>query len=354
MSSITPMTRKRQHGSGQIAQRTALTADQALAAAFKAETERNAGARSSFRCCSVSEPPYLAHANFSRRQRQHCHRDHGRPQRTNLTGDGAATGRPRSAPGFGGFTKAAHSGPVWAIVVTLTGIFPTIFAVTGIIMWLRKRSDRKELAGKRCQTAAYVQPSDLVVLELGQAERIERSMTFNRHEVPRHRGGHAVAVILVLPATPVLRANGARRPGASTVNREFTPHLRSSDPAAVRHAQPPAATQAPNLPDIVLKLPRDLSPWGMFMAADIVVKAVMVGLVFASVLTWTIWFAKAIELMIARRRMRSGNRGTRARRARGAKRTSRMKGRDSRRRRAAARSGCRAASVGRCACRRPA
>jgi biopolymer transport protein ExbB len=43
----------------------------------------------------------------------------------------------------------------------------------------------------------------------------------------------------------------------------------------------------------------------MFMAADIIVKAVMVGLAFASVLTWTIWFAKAIELMFARRRMRS-------------------------------------------------
>src|SRR4249919_4398603 len=56
--------------------------------------------------------------------------------------------------------------------------------------------------------------------------------------------------------------------------------------------------------DVLLKLPRDLSPWGMFMAADIVVKAVMVGLAFASVLTWTIWFAKAIELMFARRNMR--------------------------------------------------
>jgi biopolymer transport protein ExbB len=57
--------------------------------------------------------------------------------------------------------------------------------------------------------------------------------------------------------------------------------------------------------DIILKLPRDLSPWGMFMAADIVVKAVMIGLVFASVLTWTIWFAKAIELLMARRRMQA-------------------------------------------------
>jgi biopolymer transport protein ExbB len=42
----------------------------------------------------------------------------------------------------------------------------------------------------------------------------------------------------------------------------------------------------------------------MFLAADIVVKAVMIGLAFASVLSLTIWFAKAIELMFARRRLR--------------------------------------------------
>jgi biopolymer transport protein ExbB len=50
-------------------------------------------------------------------------------------------------------------------------------------------------------------------------------------------------------------------------------------------------------------LPRDLSPGGMFMSADIVVKAVMIGLIFASVLTWTIWLAKTLELVGARRRL---------------------------------------------------
>lgn len=49
-------------------------------------------------------------------------------------------------------------------------------------------------------------------------------------------------------------------------------------------------------------LPHNLSPWGMFMSADIVVKAVMIGLIFASVLTWTIWLYKSIELLAARRR----------------------------------------------------
>jgi biopolymer transport protein ExbB len=54
-------------------------------------------------------------------------------------------------------------------------------------------------------------------------------------------------------------------------------------------------------------LPRNLSPWGMFLNADIVVKVVMVGLAFASALTWTIWLAKTVELrrktVIARRRL---------------------------------------------------
>lgn len=52
-------------------------------------------------------------------------------------------------------------------------------------------------------------------------------------------------------------------------------------------------------------LPRDLSPWGMFMNADVVVKAVMIGLVFASIVTWTVWLTKTIELLKARRQVRS-------------------------------------------------
>ena len=55
-----------------------------------------------------------------------------------------------------------------------------------------------------------------------------------------------------------------------------------------------------------MTLPRDLSPWGMFMAADIVVKAVMIGLAFASVLTWTVWLAKLLELMLASGKLRRG------------------------------------------------
>jgi biopolymer transport protein ExbB len=51
-------------------------------------------------------------------------------------------------------------------------------------------------------------------------------------------------------------------------------------------------------------LPRNLSPWGMFLNADIIVKAVMIGLAFASFVTWTVWLAKTIELAGARRQAR--------------------------------------------------
>ncbi|MBP2568948.1 biopolymer transport protein ExbB [Agrobacterium tumefaciens] len=47
-------------------------------------------------------------------------------------------------------------------------------------------------------------------------------------------------------------------------------------------------------------IPHNLSPWGMFMAADWVVKGVMIGLAFASLVTWTVWVAKSVELAGAR------------------------------------------------------
>ena len=50
-------------------------------------------------------------------------------------------------------------------------------------------------------------------------------------------------------------------------------------------------------------LPRDLSPWGMYINADPVVKAVIIGLVFASLVTWTVWLAKTIEIVLAKRRV---------------------------------------------------
>jgi biopolymer transport protein ExbB len=140
-------------------------------------------------------------------------------------------------------------------------------------------------------------------------------MNFNRH---KYRAVVAiVAAVLILPVpafaqtAPTTTAPTApQAPAATAPSSTVPPAVTSpatdsaSAPTAVSPAvDSPAAAPAANSPDFALKLPRDLSPWGMFMAADIVVKAVMVGLAFASVLTWTIWFAKALELMFARRRL---------------------------------------------------
>jgi biopolymer transport protein ExbB len=43
-------------------------------------------------------------------------------------------------------------------------------------------------------------------------------------------------------------------------------------------------------------LPEGLTAWGMFVSADWVVKAVMIGLAIASVITWTVLVAKSVEL----------------------------------------------------------
>ena len=57
--------------------------------------------------------------------------------------------------------------------------------------------------------------------------------------------------------------------------------------------------------DNSLGMAHDLSPWGMYKNADIVVKIVMIGLAIASIITWTIWIAKGFEVLGAKRRLRA-------------------------------------------------
>jgi biopolymer transport protein ExbB len=73
-------------------------------------------------------------------------------------------------------------------------------------------------------------------------------------------------------------------------------------PPAPNAAAAPGESGSAKSTSIVM---RELSPWSMFMTADVVVKAVMIGLAFASVITWTIFIAKMIELSVVQRRVRS-------------------------------------------------
>lgn len=66
-----------------------------------------------------------------------------------------------------------------------------------------------------------------------------------------------------------------------------------------------SAIPTPDAPIGALSLPHDLTPWGMFMNADIIVQAIMIGLFIASVITWTVLLAKGFELFSAGRAARA-------------------------------------------------
>jgi len=51
------------------------------------------------------------------------------------------------------------------------------------------------------------------------------------------------------------------------------------------------------------ELPADLSPMGMYRGADVVVKAVMLLLLAASVLTWAVWAFKSVQMRLLRKRV---------------------------------------------------
>ena len=81
----------------------------------------------------------------------------------------------------------------------------------------------------------------------------------------------------------------------------------ATDPAQAEGVVAPAddAPQIVAEEDNSLGMAHDLSPWGMYKNADIIVKIVMIGLAIASIITWTIWIAKGFEVLGAKRRLRS-------------------------------------------------
>ena len=134
-----------------------------------------------------------------------------------------------------------------------------------------------------------------------------------------------LAIMLVSPALAQQRPGAPASPSAPAA---VPPAVQPSPPAAVQPASPPAtstkatstqaapaaAAQGPAAPSataenpspkLTIAVPRELSPWSMFMSADVVVKAVMIGLAFASLATWTIFIAKMIELSIVQQKVRS-------------------------------------------------
>src|SRR5262249_27034053 len=105
------------------------------------------------------------------------------------------------------------------------------------------------------------------------------------------------------PASP--QAPAAAQP-AAPVAPPAAAQTAAPDPAAPSiPAAAPAAAESASTSKPVFTVPRELSPWSMFMSADVVVKGVMIGLAFASLITWTIFLAKMVELSIVQQKVRS-------------------------------------------------
>jgi biopolymer transport protein ExbB len=126
---------------------------------------------------------------------------------------------------------------------------------------------------------------------------------------PLSRRRHAIAfvaaaLLMVLPFAANSQTGQGTAPTASPAPATSAPSQPSTPSAAVPTA-PSASAALPGEHMISgADLPEDLSPWGMFENSDLVVKAVIIGLALASLVTWTVWLAKTFELRGARRAVR--------------------------------------------------
>ncbi|MGF6201116.1 tonB-system energizer ExbB [Pseudomonas laurylsulfatiphila] len=123
----------------------------------------------------------------------------------------------------------------------------------------------------------------------------------------------AAALLLSLMLAPVAAFADAQAPATPAAAAAPAPADHTAPAIAPAATDPAQAAPAENLgkdvPEVLeadntLGMAHDLSPWGMYKNADIIVKIVMIGLAIASIITWTIWIAKGLELMGAKRRLR--------------------------------------------------
>jgi uncharacterized iron-regulated membrane protein len=143
MTSVATMSPQGPRGFGPIAKNSSLTADKALEIA----AAQNTGATP-----RVVFLPTAARGNRDAAPSWRVQMDRADGMALNVTvsdRDGAARVLPapqsgdRAARWIRWIHEGSNSGPVWKTLVFATGLLPTIFAVTGTIMWLRRRAVRR-------------------------------------------------------------------------------------------------------------------------------------------------------------------------------------------------------------------
>jgi biopolymer transport protein ExbB len=108
----------------------------------------------------------------------------------------------------------------------------------------------------------------------------------------------------VVPAPPAVSPAPAAAPSSMVQSAPAPQPQPAAAPASTDPAAAPADSGSRPLKSTAAML-HELSPWSMFLAADVLVKAVMIGLAFASLVTWTIFIAKMIELSLVQRKLRA-------------------------------------------------
>ena len=115
-----------------------------------------------------------------------------------------------------------------------------------------------------------------------------------------------LVVTLLMVATQVTAVfaqdNNTPAPAATPATQVPSQTTAPASATSPNNVAPTPSAEAPSVG--AATLPQNLSPWGMFLNANPIVKAVMIGLAFASLVTWTVWIAKSLELRSARSSIR--------------------------------------------------
>ena len=120
-------------------------------------------------------------------------------------------------------------------------------------------------------------------------------MTILFHAILKVLAAIGFVTMLVTLPTSAQPAAGAATEGSTVIAQAAEPVPPQRTGIAIGAAGPGGTA---------VRSGHDLSPWSMFLAADIVVKAVMIALALASVATWTILIAKSVELFRMRRKLK--------------------------------------------------
>ena len=106
-----------------------------------------------------------------------------------------------------------------------------------------------------------------------------------------------LSVLAMFALVSPLAAQTVAAPPASDQTAPLAAPAQAIDPSSAEVAKTGKAAVAVGV--------HDLSPWAMFRNADIIVQLVMLGLAFASLVTWTVAIAKTMELTASQRRLKT-------------------------------------------------